>query len=64
LGVLWRKYAFGSQSEPACRFAEPILTAVQALRLRKRSVLDFLEESVIAHRLGTPAPAFLAPKPG
>lgn len=62
LGVLWRKNAFGCHSESGCRFVERVLTVVQTLRLQKRSVLSFLEESVIAHRLGIPAPALLVPK--
>jgi transposase len=61
-GVLWRKNAFGCHSESGCRFVERILTVVQTLRLQRRSVLDFLEEAVAAHRSGSPAPAFLAPK--
>lgn len=61
MGVLWRKNAFGCHSESGCRFVERILTVVQTLRLQKRSVLDFLEDSVIAHRAGTPAPALLMP---
>jgi transposase len=62
LGVLWRKNAFGCHSESGCRFVERILTVVQTLRLQKRSVLNFLEESVIAHRTGTLAPALVMPK--
>jgi transposase len=62
-GVLWRKNAFGCHSESGCRFVERMLTVVQTLRLQKRSVLSFLEESVIAHRSGTPAPALLVPSP-
>ncbi|GAC1451964.1 MAG: IS66 family transposase [Isosphaeraceae bacterium] len=61
-GVLWRKNAFGCHSESGCRFVERILTVVQTLRLQKRSVLEFLEESVIAHRSGTPSPALVIPK--
>ena len=61
MGVLWRKNAFGCQSESGCRFVERILTVVQTLRLQKRSVLDFLEQSVIAHRRGTLAPALIGP---
>ena len=61
MGVLWRKNAFGCHSESGCRFVERILTVVQTLRLQKRSVLDFLIESVIAHRSGTPAPALVMP---
>lgn len=62
MGVLWRKNAFGSHSESGCRFVERILTIVQTLRLQKRSVLNFLEDSVIAHRAGTPTPALVMPK--
>jgi transposase len=62
MGVLWRKNAFGCHGESGCRFVERILTVVQTLRLQRRSVLNFLEESVIAHRLGVTAPALLAPK--
>ena len=61
MGVLWRKNAFGCHSESGCRFVERILTVVQTLRLQKRSVLDFLVESVIAHRSGAPAPALVMP---
>ena len=61
MGVLWRKNAFGCHSESGCRFVERILTVVQTLRLQKRSVLNFLEEAIIAHRSGTPSPARLVP---
>ena len=62
MGVLWRKNAFGCHSESGCRFVERILTVVQTLRLQKRSVLDFLEESIIAHRPGTLSLALVVPK--
>jgi transposase len=62
MGVLWRKNAFGCQSESGCRFVERMLTVVQTLRLQKRSVLNFLEESLIAHRRGGAAPALVVPK--
>ena len=62
MGVLWRKNAFGCQSKSGCRFVERILTVVQTLRLQKGSVLNFLEESVIAHRQGGAALALVMPK--
>jgi transposase len=62
LGVLWRKNAFGCHSESGCRFVKRILTVVQTLRLQRRSVLDFLEASIIAHRSGTAPPALVMPK--
>ena len=61
-GVPWRKNAFGCHGESGCRFAERILTVVRTLRLQKRSVLDFLEESIIAHRSKTPGTALLVPQ--
>lgn len=48
--VLWRKIAFGCQSQNGCRFVERILTVVGTLRLQQRPVLDFLENSLRAHR--------------
>ena len=58
-GVLWRKNAFGNHSEAGCRFAERILTVVQTLRLRKRQVVDYLHQALVAHRSGRPAPKLL-----
>jgi transposase len=59
-GVLWRKNAFGCHSDAGCRFVERILTVVQTLRLQKRPVLDFLYQSVLAHRHTQKAPQLLA----
>ena len=58
-GVLWRKNAFGCHSEAGCRFVERILTVVQTLRLHKRPTLDFLYQSLSAHRSGRQAPRLL-----
>lgn len=58
-GVLWRKNAFGCHSESGCRFVERILTVVQTLRLQKRPMLDFLYQSLYAHRHGCQAPRLL-----
>jgi transposase len=58
-GVLWRKNAFGSQSEAGCRFVERMLTVVQTRRLQGRSVLTYLYAALVAHRKGLPAPSLL-----
>jgi transposase len=58
-GVLWRKNAFGSHSEGGCRFVERMLTVVQTLRLQKRPILEFLHQSLSAHRRRHPAPKLL-----
>jgi transposase len=57
--VLWRKNAFGCHSANGCRFVERILTVVQTLRLQEKPVLDFLQQSIIAHRHGRHAPELL-----
>jgi transposase len=54
--VLWRRRSFGCHSANGCRFVERILTVVQTLRLQKRPVLEFLHETVRAHRAGLPTP--------
>ena len=58
-GVLWRKNAFGCHSVAGCSFAERILTVVQTLRLQQRPVLDFLHQTLAAHRQGEPTPNLL-----
>jgi transposase len=58
-GVLWRKNAFGCHSEAGCRFVERILTVVQTLRLQRRPVLEFLYQSLLAHRQTQKAPLLL-----
>jgi transposase len=57
--VLWRRRSFGCHSADGCRFVERILTVVQTLRLQKRSVLSFLQETLAAHRLGQKGPKLL-----
>lgn len=56
LAVIWRKCCYGCHSEAGCRFAERLITAVQTLRLQKRPVLDFLHQTLLAHRTGQPLP--------
>ena len=59
LAVLWRKCCFGCHSEQGCRFVERLITAVQSLRLQKRSVLEFLRIAIQAHRVGEKTPSLL-----
>ena len=58
-GVLWRKNAFGCHSAAGCRFVERILTVVQTRRLQQRNVLEFLVQSLSAHRAGLPSPRLI-----
>lgn len=56
LAVLYRKNCFGCHSDSGCRFVERLLTVVQTLRLQKRPVLDYLKETLVAHRRGQAKP--------
>lgn len=58
-GVLWRKNAFGCHSAAGCLFVERILTVTQTLRLQQRPVLEFLYQSLVAHRSGATAPKLI-----
>ena len=55
--VLWRRKSFGCQSAGGCRFVERVLTAVQTLRLQRRNALEFLGQTIAAHRHGRPTPS-------
>jgi transposase len=56
LAVLYRKNCYGCHSDSGCRFVERLLTVVQTLRLQKRPVLDYLKETLVAHRSGQAKP--------
>lgn len=55
--VIVRKLCFGSRSEYGRRWRETVQSCVETLRRQKRSVLDFLTETVQASREGTPYPS-------
>ncbi|NOJ79792.1 IS66 family transposase [Myxococcus xanthus] len=57
--VMYRKTSFGTQSPEGSRFVERILTAVTTLKLQRRDALDFLTNTLHAHRNGLPPPSLL-----
>lgn len=57
--VLWRKNSFGCHGAGGCRFVERMLSVVQTLRLQNRKVLEFLSQTLTAHRAGLPLPALV-----
>jgi transposase len=59
LAVLYRKNCFGCHSDLGCRFVERLLTVVQTLRLQKRPVLQYLKDTLIAHRSCTAPPSLV-----
>jgi transposase len=57
--VQWRKQCLGSHAEAGCRFAERMLSAIQSCKLQGRSVLQFCQDTLVAHRRGLPTPSLL-----
>lgn len=57
--VIWRRRSFGCHSADGCRFVERILTTVGTLRLQKRSAVEFLSETLKAHRTGQKPPSLV-----
>jgi transposase len=58
--VMWRKQGLGSHRVGGCRFVERMMTVLQTLKLRGRSVMDYLTEAVRALRCGLSPPALIA----
>ena len=48
------------QSTAGCRFVERMLTVVQTRRLPGCSVPGYLDDALVAHRRGRPAPSLLS----
>lgn len=57
--VLWKKTSFGSQSENGSIFVARMLTIVSSLRSQNRNVLDFIRETITAHRQGFQTPSLI-----
>ncbi len=54
--VMWRKQSLGSHSLAGCRFVERMMTVIQTLRLRRQSVMDYLQQAIHALRCGVSPP--------
>ena len=54
--VIQRKLSFGSQSEAGLRLMERLWTVALTCERQSKSVLDFMEQAVSAHRLGESSP--------
>ena len=57
--VMYRKTSFGTQGPEGSLFVERILTTVTTLKLQRRGVLDFLTDTLHAHRRGLSTPSLL-----
>jgi transposase len=56
---MYRKTSFGTQGPQGSRFVERILTAVTSLKLQRRGVLNFLTDTLHAHRRDFATPSLL-----
>jgi len=54
--VIWRKKSFGSDSRGGSVFVERMLSVIQAAKLRKQNLLDYLTQALTAHRAGCSVP--------
>ncbi len=55
--VLRRKRSFGNYSEAGCQYVSRLLSVVQTLKRQGRSVLEYLQQALEAHRHGQPIPS-------
>lgn len=61
--VIYRKGSFGTFSEAGSRYVERIMTVVQSCKTQKRSVLQFLTQTLDAHLRGLPPPSLVPGHP-
>ncbi len=54
--VLRRKRSFGNHSEAGCQYVSRLLSVVQTRQRQGRSVLEYLQQALEAHRHGLPTP--------
>lgn len=59
--VLWRKRSFGSKSDRGERFVARVMTVSQTARKQGKSILDFLEQALVAKLEGRLAPRLVEP---
>jgi transposase len=57
--VMWRRCSQGTRTDGGSTFVERILTATANCRRQGRSLLNFLADTLLAHRAGIPAPSLL-----
>lgn len=57
--VIWRRGSQGTRSDDGSIFVARILTAVANCRRQKRKIVDFLAETLLAHRAGRPTPSLM-----
>jgi transposase len=57
--VIWRKLSFGTQSAAGSRFVETMLTTIETCRQQKRSVFEFVTQSVAAYLAARQPPSLL-----
>ena len=59
--VIWRRTAQGTRTDASSLFVSRVLTPVGTCKRQGRRVLDFMRDTLLAHRRGTPPPSLLPP---
>ena len=57
--VQWRKICFGNRSDNGATLTSRLLTVTRTCWLQKRNPLEFLVDTVTAHRSGQTAPSLI-----
>lgn len=57
--VMWRRGSQGTRTDAGSTFVERILTTTANCRRQGRSVMNFLADTLLAHRAGEPTPSLL-----
>ncbi|MCA9520051.1 MAG: IS66 family transposase [Myxococcales bacterium] len=57
--VIWSNLCYGSQSERGSRFAAYLMSVLETLRLRGRSVFSYIRQAILAGLHGEPPPRLL-----
>ena len=65
--VIWRRTTHGTRTDAGSLFVSRVLTTVGTCKRQGRRVLDFMRDTLLAHRRGGPLPSLLpraGPEPG
>ncbi len=57
--VIWRRTTQGTRTDAGSLFVSRVLTTVGTCKRQGRRVFDFMRDTLLAHRRGTPPPSLL-----
>lgn len=62
-GVIWRRCTQGTRTDEGSAFVARIMTAAANCKRQNRSFVQFLVDTLLAHRVGRPTPTLMPPGP-